>query len=222
MILFVVDSNMLTHSDLHFWRNIFIDHAEFLSELLKPSMVPNLIQESIQMRYMWERYDVHRDEILPLIKKTLMLKNKVLSSAISTAKPINVKLPKEDFVAVVVHMIEEATYVEASLVRTLSRGEELAFWMRHSEEDTKLAADAILNSPHLKHMLYQLLAQMKIASPQQQLELFLEFDIKSKELASYIRSGQVQSLMDLKMLIHEIEETAYAREKLKELGLFYD
>lgn len=212
---------MITLSDIIFWKGIFSQHGMFLTWLLDYSIVPYLWNDASNMEQSWNSYRVDDGEkvLMYLIDGTIYTKKEILRISLSNYRPINKIIPKDDFEKLLQHMLYEIEYLKRSMLSNMSIEEEIEFYKGEAAQHTDLAADSIIGDEHLKQELYHAAKQMRISSGETSIHLLVQSGKMGEELLQRVVSGDVHSLMNMFMIIHEVEETLHGEEKLRLLDI---
>jgi hypothetical protein len=202
--------------DQAFWRDIFGDHAKFLELGL---IEPTLKAEAKSFRALFQQPGIKLTET---VYQLTNFKRKLL------------KLQSEGtfigflYSSFIKHMLSEANYY-----LELMQGNVIDlpyFWINHADEVLKLTQqtfdpaqieqiiDVATKEEKFSNILHTEYAQVKAVYSQAELlrvrQLLTEFGSDATKLKDAIRTGKVNSLLNVEMVQHEIQENDYALRKL--------
>lgn len=202
-----------------FWNDILKDHALFIYLLLDERKVPQLKADVGNLYDEWNTNTLQSREQFANYLNRLATAKQQLITLLNQGAVINSILPPHDFKALVLHMIKEFNFALRDLDNQVNPQEEVGFWKEESAEHDELASHSIINNPQIQTQVMMLAQALKTAPNQTQkvLSLIKESNQGAMMLDQMIRNGQVQSIMNLAMLEHEMKEGQEAERRLQQL-----
>lgn len=202
---------------LFFWAERFTEHALFLSILLDQNSAKELKTRATLAYEEWRQFLSEYwnfDQFDRLMSELYEIKEEVLNK-LKQGKMLTSALPQADFKSLVQHMLEELSFVGKVRNNTMTEEEEIEFWFRESAEHTELAGKSILNNVYKKVEVLNLAEDLKI---DHSLALFEKAEEDGIELLEKVETGEIESLVEPMMLLHEVKEAEYGAKRLQLLS----